>query len=65
MMNSSSESTISLAQKLIKIESTYDKPENLSEALDIAIGELSDFSIEIFEKNGATDGKVLSVVKFI
>jgi succinyl-diaminopimelate desuccinylase len=37
---------------LIRIESTFDKPDNLEKVLDIALDELKGFSVETFERNG-------------
>jgi succinyl-diaminopimelate desuccinylase len=42
---------ITLAKKLISIESTKEKPENLSAVLDVAKNELSSFKPKLFSKN--------------
>ncbi|MFA9288780.1 MAG: M20 family metallopeptidase [Weeksellaceae bacterium] len=46
------EQILDLAQKLISVPSTKDKPEQLQEVLEVAKQELADFTIEEFASNG-------------
>lgn len=46
------DATINLALRLLEVESTYDKPENLKLILDMALDGLRDFPLQQFEQNG-------------
>lgn len=43
---------IPLTKKLISLQTTPDHPDQLEEALNLVLSELSEFTIEIFNKNG-------------